>query len=207
MKLRNQLLRYNLQFFAEDGGSGADGGNGSEGDSNSEGGDGDPGTGQQQTLDDILKDGKYQSEFDKKVAKAIETAKSKWQTDAEKRIAEAKTEAEKLAKMNAEQKAQYAEEKRIKELEDRERNITVRELKAQANLTLTEKGLPLELSDLLNYSDAEQCNKSIASVEKAFQAAVEKAVNEKLRGGTQKDTKGAGNTLQEQIAKAIRGQF
>ena len=85
--------------------------------------------------------------------------------------------------MNAEQKAKYAEEKRIAELEKREKDITTRELRAQAYETLAEKNLPKELVDILNYSDAEQCNKSIESVEKAFQSAVEKAVNDKLRGG------------------------
>lgn len=135
------------------------------------------------TFDDVLKDKSYQSEFDKRVAKALETAKAKWETDKATELENAKTEAEKLAKMNAEQKAKYAEEKRMAELEKRERDITTRELKAQAYETLAEKGLPKELVDILNYSDAELCNKSIESVEKAFQSAVEKAVNEKLRGG------------------------
>ena len=38
------------------------------------------------------------------------------------------------------------------------------------------------LEDILNYESAETCNKSIEAVEKAFQSAVEKAVNDKLRG-------------------------
>jgi len=38
------------------------------------------------------------------------------------------------------------------------------------------------LVDILNYESAESCNKSIEAVEKAFQSAVEKAVNDKLRG-------------------------
>ena len=52
------------------------------------------------TFDDFLKGEGNQAEFDRRVQKAIETAKTKWQeiNDAEKR------EAEKLAKMNKEQK-------------------------------------------------------------------------------------------------------
>ena len=188
-----RFMIMNLQLFANrpfmapdggaDGGAGASGGEGSqtgvegtgEGTSGSEGGE--------KTFDDILGDKKYQSEFDKRVAKALETAKSKWETEKATELENAKTEAEKLAKMNAEQKAKYAEEKRIAELEKREKDITTRELRAQAYETLAEKNLPKELVDILNYSDAEQCNKSIESVEKAFQSAVEKAVNDKLRGG------------------------
>lgn len=159
-------------------GTGADGGNGEgagEGTQGQEGGD--------KSFDDVLKDKKYQSEFDKRVAKALETAKSKWETDYQAKIQEAKTEAEKLAKMNADQKAEYEKQKKLDELAKREKDITTRELRATAYETLAEKNLPKELVDTLNYESAETCNKSIEAVEKAFQSAVEKAVNDKLRGG------------------------
>ena len=159
-------------------GTGADGGNGEgtgEGTQGQEGGD--------KSFDDVLKDKKYQSEFDKRVAKALETAKSKWETDYQAKIQEAKTEAEKLAKMNADQKAEYKKQKKLDELAKREKDITTRELRATAYETLAEKNLPKELVDILNYESAETCNKSIEAVEKAFQSAVEKAVNDKLRGG------------------------
>ena len=155
------------------------------------------------SFDDILKDKKYQSEFDKRVAKALETAKGKWETDYQAKVEEAKTEAEKLAKMNAEQKAKYAEEKRLAELEKREKDITTRELRATAFETLAEKNLPKELVDILNYSDAEQCNKSIEAVEKAFQTAVERAVNEKLRGKQTPNKGGQGNAEDAALRKAM----
>ena len=120
-----------------------------------------------------------QKDVDKLIQDRLAREQSKW----EKRVQDERTEAEKLAKMNAEQKAKYAEEKRLSELEKREKDITTRELRATAYETLAEKNLPKELVDILNYSDAEQCNKSIEAVEKAFQSAVEKAVNDKLRGG------------------------
>lgn len=137
---------------------------------------------QPKTFDDVLKDKTYQSEFDKRVSKALETAKGKWESDYQSKLEEAKTEAEKLAKMNADQKVQYEQQKQMSELEKREKDITTRELKATAYETLAEKGLPKELIEILNYADADACNKSIEAVEKAFQTSVEKAVNEKLRG-------------------------
>lgn len=181
--------------------------------------EGETGTEGDKSFDDVLKDKKYQSEFDKRIAKALETAKSKWETDYNQKLEDAKTEAEKLAAMTANEKAKYesqkakeAEEKRAAELNDslskREKEITTRELKAQAYETLAEKGIPKELVDILNYENADTCNKSIESVEKAFQTAVEKAVNEKLRGsGAPKDGSGKTNTLEDQIAKAMRGQI
>lgn len=165
---------------AGNGGSGT-GAEGSNGEGTGEGAQGNEGG--EKSFDDVLKDKKYQSEFDKRVAKALETAKGKWETDYQAKIEEAKTEAEKLAKMNADQKAEYEAKKKLDDLAKREKDITTRELRATAFETLAEKNLPKELVDILNYSDAEQCNKSIEAVEKAFQSAVEKAVNDKLRGG------------------------
>lgn len=171
----------NADGGAGNGGAGTTtGGEGTNGGSTGEGAEGSEGD---KSFDDVLKDKKYQSEFDKRIAKALETAKSKWETEKATELENAKTEAEKLAKMNVEQKAKYAEEKRIAELEKREKDITTRELKAQAYETLAEKNLPKELIGTLNFESAETCNASIEAVEKAFQNAVAKAVNDKLRGG------------------------
>ena len=188
---RNLIM--NLQLFGLGGVSrpflNADGGAGNGGSGATTGGEGTNNTGEgaegnegDKSFDDVLKDKRYQSEFDKRVAKALETAKGKWETDYQSKIEAAKTEAQKLAKMNADQKAQYEEQKKLDELSKREKDITTRELRATAYETLAEKNLPKELVDILNYTDADSCNKSIESVEKAFQSAVEKAVNDKLRG-------------------------
>ena len=124
-----------------------------------------------------------QSEFDKRVANALETQKAKLTADINSQIENARTEAEKLAKMNAEQKTQYEREKKDQELSKREAELTARELKATAKETLVSKGLPASLADVLNYENAEACNKSIEAVEAAFREAVAAGVDEKLRGG------------------------
>ena len=146
-----------------------------------------------------------QKDVDKLIQDRLAREQSKW----EKRVQDERTEAEKLAKMNAEQKAKYEEDKRIAELERREKEITTRELRAQAYETLAEKNLPKELIGTLNFESAETCNASIEALEKSFQSAVEKAVNEKLRGGDPpKSSQGNNNnSLQDTIAKAMRGQF
>lgn len=177
-----------------DTGTRAEGGNGEgAGESNqgSEGGE--------KSFDDLLKDKKYQSEFDKKVAKALETAKGKWETDYQTKIEEAKTEAQKLAKMNADQKAEYEQQKKLDELAKREKDITTRELKTQAYETLAEKGIlgetAKEITEVLNYNDAETCSKSIDAIVKAVNSGIERGVNEKLRGG-QPPKSGQGNNNQ-----------
>lgn len=182
-------MPMNLQFFAETegeagGGAGGTSGNAAGGEGGNTGGDPAAGGAEGQvSFDNFLKDPKNQAEFDRRIGKALETSRSKMQTEIDARIQEARTEAEKLAKMNAEQKAEYEKEKREKELADREASITKRELAAAAKEQLAEKGLPLSLADVLNYSTAEACSASIDAVGKAFQEAVEKAVEERLSGG------------------------
>lgn len=52
------------------------------------------------SFDEILKDRAYQSEFDKRVSKALETAKTKWETDA--KMAQDTAVAEATAQLNTE---------------------------------------------------------------------------------------------------------
>ena len=158
------------------------------------------------SFDDFLKTGTNQAEFDRRVQQAINTAVSKAQ-DKWKILTDDKvSEAEKLAKMTAAEKQQYMEQKRQKELDAREAKITKRELMATAKNTLTDKKLPLELADILVYTDAESCNASIAAVEKAFNTAVEAAVQERLKGGDPMKKAPQGNdALQKQIEEAMAG--
>ncbi|WP_277405488.1 DUF4355 domain-containing protein [Lacrimispora xylanisolvens] len=134
----------------------------------------------QKTFDEMLKEGSFQAEFDRRVQKALGTAKEKWSALMDDKL----SEAEKLSKMNKEEKTEYMRQKQEKELLDRESAITRRELMAEAKNTLAEKKLPVTLAEVLNYTDADSCSKSIAAVEKAFQEAVQAAVEEKLKGGT-----------------------
>ena len=120
---------------------------------------------QPKSFDDWLAANKeYQAEFDRRIQKALNTQKDKLEV----LYSEKTTEAEKLAMMTKEEKAQYLAQKHEKELDEREAGITRRELMAEAKNTLAEKKLPVGLAEVLNYTDADSCNKSIAAVEKAF---------------------------------------
>ena len=140
---------------------------------------------QPKSFDELLNDESYKSEYEKRLAQELASAKGKWESEQQKKLDDDKTEAQKMASMNEKEKEDYQRQKREEALNERERDITARELKATAYETLAEKGLPKELADILNYTDADQCKASIDAVEKAFQSSVEKAVNEKLRGNNQ----------------------
>ena len=159
-------------------------------------------------LDDFLKTGGNQAEFDRRVQKAVNTAvtkaQEKWQALADDKL----SEAEKLAKMTKEEKAQYMQQKREKELADREAAITRKELMAEAKNTLASDGLPQELAEVLDYSDADTCKKSMEKVKEVFQRAVETAVEEKLKGGKPPKKAPGGDAqkaLEEQVYNIMMG--
>ena len=215
--MRNKVIKafckvpMNLQLFAEGGdGAGADGGNGGgSGDGEGAGGEGGAGSDTPPSFDDFLKTGGNQAEFDRRVQKAVNTAvtkaQEKWQALADDKL----SEAEKLAKMTKEEKAQYMQQKREKELADREAAITRKELMAEAKNTLASDGLPQELAEVLNYSDADTCKKSMEKVKEVFQRAVETAVEEKLKGGKPPKKASGGDAqkaLEEQVYNIMMGR-
>ena len=162
------------------------------------------------SFDDYLKTEGARSEFDRRVQQATSTAVSnaedKWRTLADEKA----TEAEKLSKMTKDERQEYLQKQANQKLLDREAAITKRELKAEAKNTLTEKGLPIELADVLVYSDADACSTSIDAVEKAFQKAVQAGVEERIKGGktTKAAPEGAGTEtgeLEKQIMDAMKG--
>ena len=214
--MRNKVIKafckvpMNLQLFAEGGdGAGADGGNGGgSGDGEGAGGEGGAGSDTPPSFDDFLKTGGNQAEFDRRVQKAVKTAvtnaQETWQALADDKL----SEAEKLAKMTKEEKAQYMQQKREKELADREAAITRKELMAEAKNTLASDGLPQELAEVLDYSDADTCKKSMEKVKEVFQRAVETAVEEKLKGGKPPKKAPGGDAqkaLEEQVYNIMMG--
>lgn len=194
------LLRLPLQYFAEDGGAGGAAGTAAEDGANGQNAEG--GEQKPQTLDEVLAGNKdFQAEFDRRMTKGIETARTKWD---EQKKAEM-TEQEKLAKMKADEKAQYEREKAEKRLAEREAEITRRELMATAKETLVEKGLSADLAAVLNYASADTCKESLEAVEKAVKAAAESLVNSKLKSGST-PKKGAENSEEDPFLVALRGK-
>lgn len=199
-----------MQFFAE----GADSSTGNEpapGGSGAEpsGGDPKPSTSDPEQTEKTF----TQEEVDRIVAERLarqakQSDKKFTQKEVDEIVSEKISEAEKLAKMNAEQKAKYAQEKLEKELAKREAAITKRELTATAKEILTGKGLPAELADIVDTSSADACTASIESIEKAFSAAVQRAVNDRLKSNPPKTgNTNTGKTECSSIADALRQEY
>ena len=71
---------------------------------------------------------------------------------------------------------------RAETLDERERLLRQRELRAETIEALAEKKLPAELADAISYADEETCHAGLLAVERAFRTALQKAVDERLRG-------------------------
>lgn len=142
----------------------------------------------QEEIDEMVK-----SNVDRAVAKALHKAD------------EQRKEAEKLAAMNAKEKAEYEMNKKKQDLEERERNIQLRELTAEAKDILIEKGLSSDLASILDYKDAESVKESINIIEAAINKEAEKQVIERLKGRTPK-TKNINSAItKEEIEKIEDG--
>lgn len=119
-----------------------------------------------------------QREADRRVTQALQKQ--------EKKNAEKVREAEKLAKMNEQEKFQYELEQREKAILEKEKALALAENKNEASKILADKGLALALVDFVVAEDAETMNANISLLEKAFKQSVKLEVEKRLGSTTPK---------------------
>ena len=119
-----------------------------------------------------------QKEGDKRVTQAMKKAEEKKRREVR--------EAEKLAQMDAQQRYQYELEKREEELAEKERRLILMENTAEASKILSNKGLSLDLVDLVIADDADTMNDNIARLDRAFKKSVKEEVERRLGSATPK---------------------
>lgn len=140
----------------------------------------------------------HQAELNRVVQKTLASEREK----ADAAVKAARTEAERLASMTAEQRLENERQQRESALAKREAEITRRELRATAQEAITQRGLPLELADTLNYADADSVTSSLAAIEKAYRAAVQKGVEGRMKGEPPKSADG--KSAEEQMLAKVR---
>ena len=97
----------------------------------------------------------------------------------------------------------FEEGTRESDLDERERNILKRELKADTLEKLAESGMPAGLADLVNYDSAEECEKSLKIVSAVFNQAVNQAVKAKARQSTPREAPYYGGGKPDPLAGAF----
>jgi crotonobetainyl-CoA:carnitine CoA-transferase CaiB-like acyl-CoA transferase len=131
-----------------------------------------------------------QEEVNKIVSERINEVSSKTDETVAKRIQEAQAEWERKAKLSDEQRASEAQKAKEAELDEKDRQITLRENRASAIEKLVEKKIPTEVVDYLVGIDMDKTTSNIDKFETVFNKAVETAVETKLKGSTPPDLKG-----------------
>lgn len=200
--MRYKLYRA-LQIFAEGEGAGTPG----------EPGGNDPGAGsgtptqtEPLSFDDFLSQEGNQAEFDRRVQKAINTAvnnaQKKWQTMTDGKV----SEAEKLAQMTSEEKAEYRAKKAEQELADLKRQIALGDMAKTARKMLSEENITVPDEIIMNLvcDDAEKTKSSVESFAKAFKDAVQAAVKESLKGNPPKASSGGATTITREQILAVK---
>lgn len=122
----------------------------------------------------------FDSEVDKRIAKALETAKSKWNEEKQDEI----NRAEQLAKMSAEERKEAEDKAKAEALEKREKELNMREYRYEAKHQLEENGLPDSFVDMVLSDDPATTKNNITAVRSEFDKAIEVAVTERLKGKT-----------------------
>jgi hypothetical protein len=201
MKYKNNRWRspmINLQLFAEGEGNDNGAGNGDDGGAGAGSGDG----GNEMSFDDFLGQAENRAEFDRRVQKAINTAvtkaQEKWQALTDDKL----SEAEKLAKMTKEEKAEYKNRKLEKELADLKRQNSLSEMSKTARKMLADEeiNIPDELLAHLVSESAEDTKTAVEAFTKMYKDAVQAAVKDALKGNTPKGGSGGkGAVTKEQI--------
>ncbi len=102
-------------------------------------------------------------------------------------------EAEKLSKMDSQQKATYELQREREALSEREVAVSKRELMADAAEKLSAYKLPKSLIKCVNFSSEEECEQSIEGLKSAFSEAVSKAVNDRVKGNAPGFSANGGN--------------
>jgi restriction endonuclease Mrr len=149
-----------------------------------------------------------QSELDSIIEKRLGKEKAKW----EKKVKEEADEAARMAKMSEAEKQEALFTKRVQEFEEREAAFNEAQAALQrekmlneTNKQLSERGLPLNFAEHIMADTAENTLANIDAFEKEWQAAINKAVDSKLRGST--PTSPVSKSKPKDVAKMSFSEF
>lgn len=124
---------------------------------------------------------------------------ARWKADQEKEKAEAK----RLAEMNAQERAEAERDKVQKELDELKAKNAIAEMTNEARKMLAEHNITVgeELLSVLVNQDADKTKKAVDTFVKLFEAEVEKAVKDKLKGNGPKRSGSNNGVTRESIMK------
>ena len=163
----NDTIRMNLQLFAEDTTTEAET---TEVDA----------VEQVKTYTEDEVKAQVQAETDRKVTKALETAKVKWLEEEQAKL----KQAEELAKLSEKERLAKELEIQRNEFEQEKSKFQRERLTLQTEKDLISKDMPAEFAPFVVADTAEQTLININTLQASWQAAIEKAIDDKVKGRT-----------------------
>lgn len=147
--------------------------------------------------EDKGQEGKQRLYTDAEVDTIIDRKLARWSAQKEQEV----SEAQRLAEMSAQQRAEYERDKYKGEIEELRRRDAVHAMGRTARGMLTDAGVDVsdDLLSVLITENAETTKAAVDSFVKLFHEAVEKAVLEKIRTPAPKAGIGAAAMTKEQI--------
>lgn len=131
------------------------------------------------SFDDVLKNPKFQSEFDKKIHKALETSRATWEAE---------------AKMTAEERATHILSQREQEIVQREAAQDKREFTADIREALVEQGLPPTFTEVL----ADGCTRdNFSEVLYGIKSEWDRQITEQIKSGARQKSPQVGTSIAE----------
>ena len=121
-----------------------------------------------------------QAETDRKVTKALETAKAKWLEEEQAKL----KQAEELAKLSEKERLAKELEIQRNEFEAEKSKFQRERLTLQTEKDLISKDMPAEFAPFVVADTAEQTLININTLQASWQAAIEKAIDDKVKGRT-----------------------
>lgn len=198
---KDDLLKLNLQFFAEN-----------EGDSEKT----NENDNKESENDNDSKQETYtKNEVDSAISKAVDSAlkkrERKHQQELEYAREEARKKAESYAKLTEKEKRDKEIEEREQALAKKEKEFKLRELKSDVESDLKEKGLPTSFAEsLIHLEDNEKISDVVKEIKADFDNAVQEQVKEVTRQSTPNNQSSSFGNRQassksfEQLAKENR---
>ena len=129
------------------------------------------------TLDELLaEDKELQSQYDKKITNSLKTARTTWEEENRTK----QVEAERLAKMDEDQKKSYELQQANARASKAENELNAYKLKDETIRQASDRGISLAYLDTIDFTreTAESINKKLDIFEKTSKADREKAISE-----------------------------
>lgn len=147
-------------------------------------------TEEQQPFKSFATRAELDSYTDKRISKALDTAKEKWASELDDMLKEREDKAKKLASMTAKDRAEAELKDRQKALDEREHELNMKAYRIEAQKQLEENKLPADLVDLVLTDNAENTHANIQLLSETVDELVKARVAELSNTSSPKDSAG-----------------